>query len=77
MRPSTLGSRIEQARRETGLTTQQLAERVGVRRKTVESWERDKSKPRSNMLTTVAGLLNVSVAWLLSGEPAFEWNRSS
>ena len=70
MASSTLGGRIEQARSELGLTSKQLATRIGVRVSTVENWESDRSEPRSNKLTMLAGVLNVSVLWLLSGEAA-------
>ena len=68
MTSSTLGGRIEQSRCELGLSVKQLAARIGVRTTTVENWERDRSEPRSNKLTMLAGVLNVPVMWLLSGQ---------
>lgn len=65
---TTLGSRIEQARAEQGLSSRQLATRLGVKPVTVENWERDRSEPRSNKLLMLAGVLNVSVSWLLQGK---------
>ena len=65
---TTMGSRIEQARGEQGWSLRQLATRIGVKPATLESWERDRSAPRSNKLVTLAGLLNVPVMWLLEGE---------
>ena len=65
---TTMGSRIEQARGELGLSLRQLATRIGVKPATLESWERDRSAPRSNTLVTLAGILNTPVIWLLEGE---------
>ena len=64
---STLGERIGVAREHAGLTEEELAARLAVRRRTVDAWEGDGAEPRANMLTTLAGVLGVSPAWLLSG----------
>jgi len=65
---TTLGSRIVQARSKLGISAAQLAARVGVKASTVEKWERDRGAPRSNKLLTLAGILNLPVAWLIGGE---------
>ncbi len=64
---TTMGSRIENARLAQGLSTRQLATRLGVKPATIENWERDRSEPRANKLLTLGGVLNVSVLWLLQG----------
>jgi transcriptional regulator with XRE-family HTH domain len=46
----------------------ELAKRLGVKLKTLKGWENDLSEPRANKLSMMAGLLNVSLLWLLSGE---------
>ena len=63
----TLGGRIVYAREQQDLTTAQLARRVGVKTETLLGWEMDRSEPRSNRLLTLAGMLNVSPTWLLTG----------
>jgi transcriptional regulator with XRE-family HTH domain len=63
----TLGGRIVYAREQQDLTTAQLARRVGVKTETLLGWELDRSEPRSNRLLTLAGMLNVSPTWLLTG----------
>ena len=63
----TLGGRIVYAREQLDLTTAQLARRVGVKTETLLGWETDRSEPRSNRLLTLAGMLNVSPTWLLTG----------
>lgn len=64
---ATLGDRIAAARQAAGLTQSGLAARLGVGAKIVSSWENDRSEPRANRLAMLAGLLNVSVSWLLTG----------
>lgn len=34
---------------------------------TLQGWENDRSEPRSNKLTMIAGTLGVSPGWLLTG----------
>ena len=63
----TLGERIIHAREQQGLTTAQLARRLGVKSSTLQEWESDRSAPRSNRLITLAGVLSVSPTWLLMG----------
>ncbi len=68
MQGTTMGSRIEQARREQGLSVREVASRLCMKPATIENWERDRSEPRSNKLLTLAGVLNVPLLWLLEGE---------
>lgn len=63
----TLGGRIVHARESQNLSTAQLARRIGVSSETLRGWETDRSEPRSNRLLTLAGMLNVSPTWLLTG----------
>ncbi|NQV46497.1 MAG: helix-turn-helix domain-containing protein [Rhodospirillaceae bacterium] len=67
MKKMTLGGRIESARKAQGLTAAQLASRLGVLTKTIRNWLSDRSEPRANKLVTLAGVLNVSVMWLMTG----------
>ncbi len=63
----TLGGRIVYAREAQDLTTAQLARRLGIKTETLQEWETDRAEPRSNRLLTLAGMLNVSPTWLLTG----------
>ncbi|MGH1355537.1 MAG: helix-turn-helix domain-containing protein [Thalassovita sp.] len=65
---ATFGDRLAAAREQGGMTQKQLAKRLGVKHGTVQDWEQDLSEPRANRLSMMAGLLNVSVMWLLNGE---------
>ena len=50
------------------LSQAQLASRSGVRLSTIQNWEGDRSEPRANKLQMIAGILNVSMIWLLTGQ---------
>ena len=63
----TLGGRIISARETQNLTTSQLARRLGVTTETLSDWENDRAAPRANRLMMLAGLVNVSPSWLLTG----------
>ncbi len=67
---STFGDRVAGAREAAGMTQQQLAKRLGVRVATLRAWEDDLREPRANRLSIMAGLLNVSMMWLMNGEGA-------
>ncbi|MEM1361456.1 MAG: helix-turn-helix transcriptional regulator [Pseudomonadota bacterium] len=65
---STFGDRVAGARESIGLSQAQLARRLGVKLKTLQGWENDVSEPRANKLQLLAGILNVSLTWLLTAE---------
>ena len=64
---TTLGGRISMAREATGFSVADVVKRLGVRANTYEAWEADRSEPRANKLVALAGILNVSPPYLLSG----------
>ena len=49
------------------MTVAQVINRLGVRKATYMAWEADRSEPRANKLVALAGILNVSPTYLLSG----------
>lgn len=65
---ATFGDRVAAAREAAGMTQEALARRLGVRVETLRGWEDDLSEPRANRLSMLAGLLNVSMMWLINGE---------
>ena len=67
---STFGDRIIAARESVGLNQSDFARKLGVQLKTVKKWEEDLSEPRANKLQMIAGLLNVSITWLIMGQGA-------
>lgn len=50
------------------MTQGALAKRLGVKPKSLQNWEEDLSEPRANRLSMLAGILNVSMVWLITGE---------
>jgi transcriptional regulator with XRE-family HTH domain len=64
---STFGDRLALARDALGLSQAQLANRIGVKVQSLRNWEEDRSEPRANKLQMIAGMLNVSMGWLMSG----------
>lgn len=65
---ATFGDRVAAARENASMTVPELARRLGVKQATLRSWEDDLSEPRANRLSMLAGLLNVSMMWLINGE---------
>ncbi|NKX44706.1 helix-turn-helix domain-containing protein [Roseicyclus persicicus] len=65
---ATFGDRMTGAREAAGLSQAELGRRMGVKVKTIRAWENDQSEPRANRLQMLAGMLGVSIMWLLTGE---------
>ena len=64
---TTLGGRISMAREASGLSVADVVKRLGVKAVTYEAWEADRSEPRASKLVALAGILNISPPYLLSG----------
>lgn len=65
---ATFGDRVAGARDALGLSQTELARKMGIKLKTLRAWEEDMNEPRANKLQMLAGVLNVSITWLLNGE---------
>ena len=72
-----IGLRIQQVRRELGLTQAQLADEIARRTRTranknqVSQWETQRAPgPQDATLRAIAGILGVSAVWLATGEGA-------
>jgi len=65
---TTFGDRLTGAREGAGMDVEQLARRLGVKPKTIRAWEEDRAEPRANRVSMLAGLTNVSLMWLMTGE---------
>ena len=61
----TLGEKIRRARKNCGLSQEQLADKLAVSRSAVAKWETDKGLPDVGNLKILARLLGVSVDYLL------------
>ncbi len=62
----TTGEKIKEARRQCGLSQEQLAEKLAVSRSAVAKWETDNGLPDVENLRALASLLQVSIDELLS-----------
>ena len=65
--PQPMGPRLRVARENAAFTEAELARRLGVTVRTVHAWESDKAIPRANRLQMLAGVLGVTLTWLLEG----------
>lgn len=61
----TLGEKIKEARKQCGLSQEQLAEKMAVSRSAVAKWEANNGLPDVDNLKALARLLSVSVDYLL------------
>lgn len=66
---ATVGRNIKNLRTQKGWTQSDLAERLGVVRATVASWEVGRRVPEPDMLARIGQLFGVSVDRLLGVEP--------
>lgn len=65
---ATFGDRLAGAREAAGMTQASLAAKLGVKKQVIDGWENDLKEPRANRLQMMAGVLGVSITWLLTGE---------
>lgn len=76
--PGSLGSRIAEARRASGLTQEQLGQGMGadgsdLGKGAVSSWEVDRTQPSAMQIARLADRLHVSTEYLLRGR---EWDST-
>jgi transcriptional regulator with XRE-family HTH domain len=65
---SAFGEKLFAARQQTGLSQIQLAEKLGITQSTYAGWERRTTALRPDYIAKIAGVLNVSVDYLLGRE---------
>lgn len=74
----TLGGRISLARDTLDMSVDHSAQVLGVNAQTWVNWENDRAEPRANRLTMLAGVLQVSPGWLLTGQGhGPDWKEST
>lgn len=71
----TFGEKLKKARKEAGLSQEQLAEKMSVSRSAVAKWESDKGMPDIQNLKALASLLNTSVDYLLDDESTINFSE--
>ena len=67
----TLADRIQQLRKQKGISQEELADRVGVSRQAVSKWESEQSMPDMDKVILLSDYFEVTTDYLLKGiEPA-------
>lgn len=70
----TLGEKLKEARKQSGMSQEQLAEKLNVSRSAVAKWETDKGMPDIENFKAIAGLLDVSIDYLLDEGEKMSFN---
>ena len=65
---TSFSDRLRNARAESGLSRQQIADKLGITYQSVSEWETKGNRPRPDRLQKLAQVLGVSEAWLATGE---------
>ena len=63
-----IGSKLKNARINSGLTQEQVAEKIQVSRQTISNWENEKSYPDIISVINLSDLYNISLDELLKGD---------
>ena len=63
-----IGKFLQELRKEHGFTQEQLAEKIGVARRTVSCWENGSNMPDMDILIELSDLYSVDLREILSGE---------
>jgi transcriptional regulator with XRE-family HTH domain len=71
-----IGARIAEARANAELSHADIAERLGVKESTVAKWESGSKSPRGHHVSKLAGVLGVSMSWILMGRGIEPTNSS-
>ncbi|MBB6674834.1 helix-turn-helix domain-containing protein [Cohnella nanjingensis] len=64
----TFGKRLKQARNDKQMTQNEVAGALGLDFTTISKYENNKSQPDNETLRELAGMYEVSLDWLLTGE---------
>lgn len=73
-----LSEKLYELRKKSGLSQEQLAEKLGVSRQAISKWESDKAVPESDTLLTISRYFHVTLDDLLKEEnPISEWNEKA
>ena len=63
----TLADRIQQLRKQKGISQEELADRVGVSRQAVSKWESEQSVPDMDKIILLSDYFEVTTDYLLRG----------
>lgn len=65
-----IGKRIQQRRKEVGLTAEELAEQIGVSQQQFSRYERGKTKINVAHLVNIAVILDTPISWFFADSQA-------
>ena len=63
----TVGARLEEARKNKGLSRETVATRMGLSVSTIQAYENDRNELRPSGLARFARLYGISIEWLVTG----------
>ena len=72
MEKMTIGKRIKKRREELGMTQEQLADVLYIKKNTISYYEKDKIDIKISALVNIARALSTSVSYLVGEEPEGE-----
>ena len=71
-----IGNKINQLRKLSGMTQEQLAEKLNVSRQTISKWESDSTSPDLESIVKISRIFHVSLDDLLKGGEAGVANKT-
>ena len=68
----TLGEKLKEARKQAGLSQEELAIKIGVSRSAIAKWESNNGLPDIDNLKIISKLLNVSIDYLVNDNESID-----
>jgi transcriptional regulator with XRE-family HTH domain len=65
LNPATFGDRLKQLRQESGLTQEELAEKLQIVKSTITKYEKNTRKPEFEILIKMADIFGTTTDYLL------------
>lgn len=72
----TFGEKLRDARKNAGLSQEQIAERLSVSRSAIAKWETDKGMPDITNLKAISQLLGISIDYLLDEDSKLSFSET-
>jgi transcriptional regulator with XRE-family HTH domain len=72
----SIGAKIQQLRKQRGLSQEQLADKLGVSRQSISKWESEQSAPEINKIVQLSDLFGVTTDYLLKDTEEQQGNAS-
>ena len=63
-----MNERIKELRKALGLTQQEFADKLGVKRGTVANYELDRNEPSNSVISLICRVFKTNETWLRTGE---------